>query len=230
MPGEYVQIAVSDTGVGMSPAVQERLFEPFFTTKGVGEGTGLGLATSYGIVTQCGGHIEVYSEPGSGTTMRVYLPRVVDAQAIASEASPVPRGASSDTTVLVVEDEPGVRRIATLVLQRHGYRVLEASNGVDALRLLDASTHTIDLVISDMVMPELGGRELAERIEKKHSGMKMLFMSGYTEDFVARNRTLGRTIPLLQKPFTANDLARAVHSVLSGEVLAVAPEPATVVA
>ncbi len=218
--GEYVVISVSDSGIGMSQEIKERLFEPFFTTKRLGEGTGLGLATSYGIVKQAGGHIGVYSETGMGTTMRVYLPRTYRLARAHGESERLPPPMQRHETVLVVEDEPGVRQIAARVLQRQGYRVLEAANGFEALRLLQTMPYPVDLVISDVVMPEMGGRELVERVRKTAPGVRVMLMSGYTDDMVLKQRLVDRSVPFLQKPFTVTEFAHAVETVLRNEPIA----------
>ncbi len=217
IPGEYAMVSVSDSGMGMTPEVQERLFEPFFTTKTLGQGTGLGLATSFGIVKQAGGHIGVYSEPGKGTTMRVYLPCTLDRETIVAPLMPALRTATRDASILVVEDELGVRQVITRVLLRQGYRVLEASNGMEALRVMGELAEPVDLVISDMVMPDLSGRDLADRITREYPGVKLLFMSGYTDDILLKHQLLESNVPFLQKPFTVKDFSGAVHGVLNDE-------------
>jgi len=215
-PGDYVLLAFSDNGSGMDEATQARVFEPFFTTKGPGQGTGLGLATVHGIVKQSRGHVAVYSELGHGTTFKVYLPRV-SASAVKDPSNvvqrPMPRGTE---TVLLVEDEDAVRSLANHVLQSCGYRVIEATDGRCALDLA-ASGDEIDLLISDVVMPHLGGRELAERVAKSHPAIRVLFLSGYTNDAVIRHGVLEAEFDFLQKPFTPAILARKVRSVLDAE-------------
>jgi CheY-like chemotaxis protein len=178
-PGDYVLLAVSDTGIGIAAAVQEHIFEPFYTTKEVGKGTGLGLATCYGIIKQHGGHIWVYSEVGHGSSFKVYLPRVYEAAerliGPADDAN-MPRGTE---TVLLVEDEPLVREIASHVLHEQGYTVLEAGNGEDALRIIHGDAGApIDLLVTDVVMPQLGGKVLAERVMTAYPSIKVLFVSG----------------------------------------------------
>jgi two-component system, cell cycle sensor histidine kinase and response regulator CckA len=213
-PGPYVMVAVSDTGVGMPPEVQARLFEPFFTTKEAGKGTGLGLATSYGIVKQHGGNIWFYSEVGQGTTIKVYLPRVkARAETVAAHDQSTPAGHGTET-VLVAEDEEAVRRLAVRVLQTHGYRVLEASNGAAALRLARAYEGAIHLLLIDMVMPEVGGKGLADQLRLQYPRAKVLFMSGYTNDVMVQHGRLDERAAFLQKPFTPDDLARKVRAVL----------------
>lgn len=208
-PGLYVVLVVSDTGVGMSPEVESRLFEPFFTTKEVGKGTGLGLSTVYGIVKQSGGSIWVYSEPGLGTTFRMLFP------AIEAEAGPAPdapvEAPSGSETILVAEDEPDVRGFIRRILERRGYTVLEASNGREALEVARKHTGAIHLMMADVVMPEMGGAELADQFGAEHPGVPVLFMSGYTNHF-GRCEEIGAGY--LQKPFTSASLLTQVRTVL----------------
>jgi signal transduction histidine kinase len=213
-PGPYVLSTVSDTGTGMSPDVQAHLFEPYFTTKGVGKGTGLGLATVHGIVKQSDGYISVYSEPGRGTTVKVYLPRV---EAPAEQVEPAGPGAGAprgSETILLVEDAEEVRALARDVLEAHGYAVLEAGHGVEALSVCETHSGPIQLVLTDVVMPEMGGRELAERLAGCRPEAKVLYMSGYTEHAIGRRGPLDARVPFIQKPFTSDVLARKVREVL----------------
>ncbi len=215
-PGEYAVIAVTDTGAGMSDEVRQHLFEPFYTTKEVGKGTGLGLATCYGIVTQAGGHVWVYSEVGRGTTFKIYLPRIgaaPDEREQPSVDAPLPRG---DETVLLVEDEPSVRRLATRVLQELGYTVLQAEDGEQGASLLEAHAETIDLIVTDLVMPRLGGYDMMARIQAAHGLRNVLYMSGYTENAVVRSSVIEHSIDFLQKPFSPRMLAVKVREVLDG--------------
>jgi PAS domain S-box-containing protein len=211
-PGRYVELAVTDTGSGMDAATRARVFEPFFTTKGLGKGTGLGLSTVYGIVAQSGGGIEVDSAPGRGATFRVHLPRHdAPTPAAAKASSPAP-SARGHETVLVVEDEPAVRDIARRILDAAGYRVLTAAGPAEALLTAEQDGASIDLVVTDVVMPGMNGRELAARIGPLCPHADVLFMSGYTDDSLERHGVLGPTF--LQKPFTARALAAKVRAVL----------------
>jgi PAS domain S-box-containing protein len=213
-PGDYIALVVSDTGTGMTPEVQARIFEPFFTTKEPGKGTGLGLATCYGIVKQAGGHLAVYSEVGHGATFKVYLPLVRAAPLEeAVMESPVPRGTE---TILLVEDDGGVRGVALRVLEGQGYTVLQASNGGAALRLLQAHGDGVDLLLTDVVMPEMGGRELAERVEARIPTIKVLYATGYTDDVVLQHRLIAHDVRMIQKPYTRETLGRKVRAVLDG--------------
>ena len=220
-PGDYACLVVTDTGVGMDDATQAHLFEPFFTTKEVGKGTGLGLATVYGIVKQSGGYIWVYSEPGRGTTVKVYLPRVRGAT---EPAAPPPHPAApprevrgGHETVLLVEDAAPVRALARRSLEACGYRVLDASDGPTALELSARHGEAIDLLVTDVVMPGMSGRELAERLAPARPGMKVLYTSGYTDDAMVRQGVLNAGVAFLQKPFVPDSLARKVREVLDGE-------------
>ena len=216
-PGSYVVLSVTDTGSGMAPEVRDHIFEPFFTTKETGKGTGLGLATVYGIVKQSGGYIWVYSEPGQGTTFKVYLPRV-DAlpEPVAPAVAPVANCRGSET-LLVVEDEEGVRVLVRDYLQMSGYTVLEAGRGEEALRIACEHAGEISLMITDVIMPGMNGRELAERMAVLRPDMKVLYMSGYAETAVYRKGILEAGAPFLQKPFGPPDLGRKVRDVLGEE-------------
>jgi two-component system cell cycle sensor histidine kinase/response regulator CckA len=215
-PGSYVMLAMTDTGSGMSEEVREHIFEPFFTTKELGKGTGLGLATVYGIAQQSGGHIWCYSEPGHGTTLKIYFPRVEErpAAAAAPTATPSLRG---DETILVAEDADSVRDVARDVLIRYGYRVLLAPDGRAALELANAHLDEIDLLLTDVVMPEVSGRQLAERLRELRPTLKVLFVSGYTDDAIIRHGMLEPGINYLQKPFSPQSLARKVREVLDAD-------------
>jgi two-component system, cell cycle sensor histidine kinase and response regulator CckA len=211
-PGEYAMMAVSDTGRGMSAETQERIFEPFFTTKELGQGTGLGLATVYGIVKQSKGTIWVYSEEGSGTTFKVYLPLTAAPPKL--EAEPAKQKPSTGTgTILLVEDDEQVRNIATEVLRKRGYQVIQASNGQEATRLA-SSISRIDLLVTDVIMPKMGGRELAIVLAREHPRMKVLFISGYTENATIQVASLAPGIHHLAKPFSPDALAQKVSQLL----------------
>jgi signal transduction histidine kinase len=214
--GAYVRLVVSDSGMGMTPDVRQRIFEPFFTTKERGKGTGLGLATVYGIVQQSGGYISVYSEPGIGTTFRVDLPATREKKAVRRPA----RGGASrrapegTETVLLVEDEAAVRSVARDALADLGYTVLEAGDGVEALQTSEAYPDPIHLVVTDVIMPRMNGSRLVEEITKQRPGIRHLFVSGYADDEVFRHRILPSGTPFLAKPFTPGSLGSKVRSVL----------------
>jgi two-component system cell cycle sensor histidine kinase/response regulator CckA len=212
--GPHVLLRVTDTGCGMDTATVARVFEPFFTTKEQGKGTGLGLSTVYGIVEQSSGQIEVESAPGAGTTFRVLLPRVEEATGTSVAASSGPTTAYGSETVLLVEDEVALRAMAREALQNHGYVVLEAGNGVEALAVADSMRGPIHLLVTDVVMPRMGGGELAQRLSAAQPGMRVLFMSGYTDDAVVREGVSEATSAFLQKPFTLGTFARKVRETL----------------
>ncbi|HET6148434.1 MAG TPA: response regulator [Polyangia bacterium] len=217
MPGDYVMVAVSDAGSGMDEATIRRVFEPFFSTKEVGKGTGLGLATVYGIVKQSGGDIWVYSEPGHGSVFKIYLPRVsaVAPGAIQSRLPIVPAAVRVGCeTILLVEDDEAVRRLARLVLERDGYRVIEAENPKEAVRLASQETGAIDLLLSDLIMPESGGPPLIDRLVKLQPEVRVLYMSGYADEAVVRHGVIPEGTPFLQKPFTPQALCLKVRNVL----------------
>ncbi len=214
VPGRHVMIAVSDTGVGMTPEVQAHLFEPFFTTKGVGKGTGLGLATVYGVVRQCEGHIFVQSEPGRGATFRIYFPAVDAKAAVAPRETPTPVvGGTGHETILLVEDNNGLRALGQRALGREGYTVITASAGEEALQLCPPGV-SLDLLVTDMVMPGMDGRALASQLRRSRPSLKVLYMSGYTEDVGFRQGGLEREASFLQKPFGPGDLVQRVREML----------------
>lgn len=210
--GPHVLLAVSDTGCGMDQATVTRIFEPFFSTKGE-QGTGLGLATVHGIVKQSGGHVAVYSEVSHGTTFKVYLPRVYQRPRSAKSYQGLALMPPGSETVLLVEDEDGVRALSRHILQSCGYTVLEARDGAEAIRQAGQSGR-IELIVTDVVMPRMGGREVAERVSGMHPGIKVLFLSGYTDDAVVRHGILEAEVAFLQKPFTPGALATKVREVL----------------
>jgi PAS domain S-box-containing protein len=215
VPGDYVALIVSDTGDGMDEATTRHIFEPFFTTKGVGKGTGLGLSTVYGIVKQSGGYVWVYSEPGQGTTFKIYLPRIAEAVDRSPDAPPMSHEAPVGTeTVLVVEDDEAVRMLTREILQRSGYRVFDAGNPREAIQVASECTGAIDLLLTDVVMPESEGLPLFDRLSKSRPALRVLYMSGYADEAVVRHGVLAAGTPFLQKPFTPQVLARKVRTVL----------------
>jgi CheY-like chemotaxis protein len=215
--GEYVLLAVSDDGCGMTKEVLEHLFEPFFTTKEVGQGTGLGLATVYGIVKQNEGFINVYSEPDSGSTFKIYLPRFAGeaSKPLAASAVEIPKGRGE--MVLLVEDEAAILHVGRTMLERLGYTVLTAATPGEALRQAKAHAAEIQLLITDVVMPEMNGRDLAKMIRDIKPGLKCLFISGYTANVIAHRGVLDEGVHFLQKPFSLKDLAPKVRQALERE-------------
>jgi CheY-like chemotaxis protein len=212
-PGRYAVLMVTDTGCGMTPSTQARVFEPFFTTKGVGEGTGLGLATVYGIVKQSDGYIWLYSEVGLGTTVKVYLPLSVpsDEASRPRVSLPIPGGRE---TVLVVEDEAIVRQYTRRSLEELGYDVLEAASGREALALMEKENRPVDLIVLDVVMPGLSAKALAEAVARTRPNVPILYMSGYPGEDVVRRGLLSVEAPFVQKPFALGDLGRSVRRLL----------------
>jgi CheY-like chemotaxis protein len=219
-------MAVSDTGVGMSPEVKAHLFEPFFTTKGPGKGTGLGLATVYGIIKQSKGHVEAYSEPGKGTTFKVYLPSAEPELGRRTSDSVEFKVPTGHETILLAEDEDGVRTLARLVLESNGYKVIEATNGQDAVDAATRHHGPIHLLISDVVMPQMSGRQLADLLAPNFPGLRVLFISGYTDEAIIRHGVLEDGVAFLQKPFTPTTLARKVRELL--DAVPAASEPMAV--
>jgi signal transduction histidine kinase len=214
--GAYVTLSVSDTGIGMDAATQSRIFDPFFTTKEQGKGTGLGLSTVYGIVEQSGGHVTVESAPGQGATFTIFFPRH------SAPALGLPPGAdrrslpAGTETLLLVEDEAAVRTSTRRLLERQGYTVVEARHGADALRIFEEGGRPIDLVLTDLVRPEMGGRELVERLRARHPGVKVLYMSGYSERAVAVDGVMPPRTGFVEKPFTVEQLIRRTREILDG--------------
>jgi len=213
--GPYVALAVSDTGAGMDEETRSRVFEPFFTTKGPGKGTGLGLATVYGIVKQSGGDIQLVSEPGAGTTFTIYLPRVPEAVTEVDETistvAAMPRG---DETVLLVEDEPEVRDLAREILEGSGYTVLQACDAQDAMLMAERHSGPIHLLLTDVIMPKQSGRALVERLRPLRPEMQVLYMSGYTNEAIVRHGVLDPDTLFIQKPFTPLGLGQKVRAAL----------------
>jgi CheY-like chemotaxis protein len=214
-PGQYVELAVSDTGTGMSPEVQEQVFDPFFTTKEVGRGSGLGLSMVYGFLKQSGGHVKVVSEEGKGTTIRLFLPRALAASSeVGTEEVENPQPLGMGELILVVEDEQYVRRMVGAMLSGLGYRVLEAENAAEALALFEAHPE-IRLLFTDVGLPgEMNGLELAEELGRRRPGTPVLFTSGYSEDVLMHRGRLDPCVHLLEKPFSKPDLARMIRLLL----------------
>ncbi len=220
-PGPYVMLSVTDTGIGMSADTLPHIFEPFYTTKESSRGTGLGLSTVYGIIKQSGGHIWVNSEPGKGTTFKVYLPRVEDpVQAPQKAEWSEPANGRGKETILLVEDEPAVRELAHMALSEQGYTVIEAQNSEDAVRLAKRHGSAIQLLLTDVVMPGMSGRDLAKQLTMRHPNLRVLYMSGYTYNVIAENGTLEEGLSFLQKPFTPRALAQRVRETLDRPVAA----------
>ncbi|HEX3204127.1 MAG TPA: ATP-binding protein, partial [Nitrospiraceae bacterium] len=217
LPGSYVTLAVSDTGSGMDDYTQSHMFEPFFTTKEHGKGTGLGLSTVYGIVKQSGADIIVESQPGRGTTVTVYFPRVSESDARISEVNRLPLAAiGGHETLLLVEDEPAIRSLAGDILRQHGYKVLEARHGLEALLAGSQYLGPIQLLITDVIMPQMSGNEVAERMTRERPDLKVLYISGYTDDAIIHRGIIQEGTAFLQKPFSPDALVRKVREVLDG--------------
>jgi CheY-like chemotaxis protein len=213
-PGRYVMLAVSDTGCGMDPETRTRVFEPFFTTKEVGKGTGLGLSMVYGIVKQSGGYIWVYSELGLGTTFKIYLPTTA-APAETLQPRPAPSAPMGTETILLVEDEDGVRELLEEILKGQGYHVLAASRGVEALQISELVDGEIQILVTDVVMPHMSGHELAMRLRARRPALRVLYLSGYTDEAIAHHGVIELDAAFLQKPFTRSALATKVREVLA---------------
>jgi PAS domain S-box-containing protein len=218
-PGHYAMLAVSDTGTGMDDETKARIFDPFFTTKEKEKGTGLGLSTVYGIVKQSGGNILVYSEPGHGTTFKVYLPQLAAASQKTEPVMAEPELPGGSETILLVEDEEVVRGLAVKILEQSGFNVLSASRGEEAIRLALEQTGQIDLLLTDVVMPETSGKEVADRLRELLPGLKVVFMSGYTDEAIVHHGVLDSNVAFIQKPFTPNALVRKLREVLDAELV-----------
>jgi CheY-like chemotaxis protein len=216
-PGPHVTLSVTDTGTGMDETTMHRIFEPYFTTKDQGKGTGLGLSTVFGIVDQAGGHVAVASELGLGTRFDVYIPRVDGTTADPKTTTRAPTTLRGFETILLAEDEDQVRAVARGILERHGYRVLEAHSGAQALRVAAEHAGPIHLLLTDVVMPQMSGPNLSEQLVKLRSGLRVLCMSGYTDDATVRHGVFAAKLAYLQKPLTVETLTRRVREVLDGE-------------
>jgi two-component system, cell cycle sensor histidine kinase and response regulator CckA len=214
VPGEYVLLAVTDTGCGMDRETVDHVFEPFFTTKDVGKGTGLGLAMVYGAVKQNNGLITIQSEPGSGTRFEIYLPRNADKKIGLAATDSIPSSTKGSETILVVEDEPAIMKLAVTILQNQGYTVFAAGSPKEAIRIAEAHYGSFHLLITDVIMPEMNGHALAKFLLSLHPGLKCLFISGYTDDVIARHGILDKGVHFIQKPFSMTDLSDKVRTVL----------------
>ena len=215
-PGDYILLTITDTGHGMSEAVQQRIFEPFFTTKAPGKGTGLGLATVFGIVRQCGGHIELVSAEGVGTSFKIYIPCTWDTSIVLSQPAAETQNAVGNYTILVVEDNAEVRELTQLALQVHGYTLLSAQDGQEALKVAASHPGPIHLLLTDVVMPDLGGQALAEQLVTMYPGLRVVYMSGYADEIDLTDSAQTEAI-FLQKPFRPTTLARKIQAMLSSE-------------
>ena len=218
VPGEYVMLAVTDTGCGIDEKIQKQIFEPFFTTKEPGKGTGLGLATVFGTVKQSNGYVYVYSEPELGSTFKIYLPVIQTRKPKGRDHPKEGAGYTTDRTILLVEDDEPLRKLVSRILNRTGYTVVSASNGEEALRLIDSPEHTgIDLLVSDVVMPGIGGKALAEKLQARLPDLKVLFISGYPDEAVVHHGVLDEGVAYLQKPFSPKAIIQKVQEVLAEE-------------
>jgi CheY-like chemotaxis protein len=213
-PGDYVALMVSDTGAGMDPGTLSRIFEPFFTTKELGKGTGLGLSTVYGIVKQSGGYIYCDSSPGDGTSFVIYFPRMSGDSEQERTRQPSAARRSGTETVLLVEDEDALRGFVRSTLEKNGYTVIDAQDGVSALDLLSADNRAFDILVTDVVMPRMGGHELAQRLLQARPGTRVLYMSGYSEEAILPPRAAGQKVDLIRKPFDAEGFLTRLRQVL----------------
>jgi CheY-like chemotaxis protein len=216
-PGPYLKVSVHDSGVGVDPAVQEHVFEPFFTTKANGKGTGLGLATCHGIVKQNGGHIDFVSESGKGTTFEIYLPRAEAARSVAEAPSPTASAQRGNETILLIEDEEPVRKLCTHALEQLGYTVIAAAAGGEGLERAARFDGSIDALVTDVVLPDMRGPKIAERLREVRPDIAVLFTSGYTQDAIARDGVLEQGVNFLQKPFAMSKLGEAVRRALDNQ-------------
>ena len=216
-PGPYVMLRVADSGHGMDAEILSHIFEPFFTTKPMGKGTGLGLATVYGIVKQSGGSIQVESEVSRGTTFRIYFPAAVGNTSKPLESIAVAKVAGGTETILIAEDEPDLRELARIFLEGYGYKVLEASSAEQAIQTADSFEKPIHMLLTDVIMPGMSGRQLAEHVLSKRPQTRIVYMTGYTDDMVVQHRVLEPGVTLLQKPFSKIELALKVRSTLDGK-------------
>jgi two-component system cell cycle sensor histidine kinase/response regulator CckA len=214
VPGPYIMLSFSDIGMGIDSKTIEHIFEPFFTTKDRGKGTGLGLATIYGIIKQHEGYISVYSEPGMGTTFKIYLPRVDESPETLLDNLPVRKGKSGSETVVVAEDDAGVRQLVSNILEKHGYRVITADTTEKLIQILGRHNGPLHLLLTDVIMPDMNGKELFERFKPIYPEMKVIYMSGYTDDVIAHHGILESGFHFIQKPFALSTLTNKIRTVL----------------
>jgi CheY-like chemotaxis protein len=215
--GDYVMLSVADTGTGIDSETLAHIFEPFFTTKERGKGTGLGLATVYGVVKQSGGYVWVETAPGKGAAFQIYLPRIEEPVSVPEVVAPIVEAFRGAETILLVEDADALRKLTHMLLEQHGYRVLVAENGAAALQLIEQKPERINLLLSDVIMPGLNGRALAERLQLRQPGLKVLYMSGYTDDAIVDHGVLAAGTHLLHKPFSEESLIHKVREVLDAD-------------
>jgi len=213
-PGLYVMMAVKDTGIGIDKEIQQRIFEPFYTTKGINKGTGLGLSTVYGIIKQNQGFIWVYSEPGHGSTFKIYLPKNEKTEWIKGKGRTPIEKLSGSETILIVEDDDRLRKLLRITLEKYGYKVLDAGNGEEAIEICNSYDGIIQLMITDVVMPKMNGKEAVDRIQPLYPKMKVIFMSGYTDDAISHHGVLEPGLNFIEKPFKHEQLALKIREVL----------------